>query len=232
MWLNEHRRGPGWKRFLSVRRQHRFLLVLLPKRCGRGAPGAERLPPEDASPGASSGPWSVAPGGTGARGLQGSRAPLQGPAYPLARRASAAAGAAPQEPPPRTVLLARAGGGGGGAGPLKSAARLPDPPAPAPLWSRLGCGKVASRLRLWLRALDPAPPTAPSVSGTVKIHFSWSVHAGLFLLPFLFLYFSSCHCDVMALVILDHTEVKPLIKILKKHKKLLRPMVSGVFPPP
>lgn len=151
MWLNEHRRGPGWKRFLSVRRQHRFLLVLLPERCGRGAPGAERLPPEDASPGASSGPWSVAPGGTGARGCQGSGAPLQGPAYPLTRRASAAAGAAPQEPPPRTVPLARAGGGGGGAGPLKSAARLPDPPAPAPLWSRLDCGKVASRLRLWLR---------------------------------------------------------------------------------
>lgn len=36
----------------------------------------------------------------------------------------------------------------------------------------------------------------------------------------------------MALVILDHTEVKPLIKIKKKNKKLLRPMVSGVSPLP
>lgn len=102
MWLNEHRRGPGWKRFLSVRRQHRFLLVLLPKRRSRGAPGAERLPPEDASPGASSGPWSVAPGGTGSPGTPGLWGSAPGSRLPasaarISCRGSRAPGAAPSD---------------------------------------------------------------------------------------------------------------------------------------
>lgn len=175
MWLNEHRRGPGWTRFLSAGRQRRFLLDHLPKRGGREVPRAERLLPGRCLS------WSLLGvlvcsagrhGGSGTRGLG-----LQGPASPVARRASAAAGAAPREPPPRTVLLARAGGGGGGGGPLKSTAGPPDPPAAAPRWSRLDCGKGASRRRRWLRPLDPGAPNSSVSVRSKEDPFSRSVHA-------------------------------------------------------
>lgn len=105
MWLNEHRRGPGWKRFLSARRLCRFLLVLLPKRCGRGAPGAERLPPERCLP------WGLLGalvrsarrhGGSGTPGLgdSGSRAPesrFPASAARISCRGSRAPGAAPSD---------------------------------------------------------------------------------------------------------------------------------------
>lgn len=159
MWLNEHRRGPGWKRFLSARRLCRFLLVLLPKQCGRGAAGAERLPPDRCLS------WGLlralvrSARRHGARGLRvsGTRAP--GSHLPASRariscRGSRAPGAAPSD------CTTSARGGGGGAGPLKSTARPPDPPAPVPLWSRLDCGKGASWLRFWQRALDPHTPNS------------------------------------------------------------------------
>lgn len=213
MWLNEHRRGPGWKRFLSARRLCRFLLVLLPKQCGRGAAGAERLPPDRCLS------WGLlralvrSARRHGARGLRvsGTRAP--GSRLPASRariscRGSRAPGAAPSD------CTTSARGGGGGAGPLKSTARPPDPPArchSGRAWTAgkglLGCDSGSGRWTL-------TPPTAPSVSGAGKIHFSWSVHAGFFLRPFLI--FSFYHCDLMALVILDHTEVKPLNNNKKK----------------
>lgn len=110
MWLNEHRRRRGWKRFLPTGRQRRFLLVLLPKRCGHDTPHAGRLSPGRCLS------WGLlrAPARS-ARRHGGSGTLVLGfgsPASPLARRASAAAVAGPQEPPPRTVPLARAGGGG------------------------------------------------------------------------------------------------------------------------
>lgn len=164
MWLNERRRGPGWSAS-SRQQQRRFLLVLLPERCGRGHPRAGDSRREDASPRASSGPRPAAPGGSGL-GVSGSR--LRAGGARISCRGSRAPGAAPLD---RTI---RARGRGRRRRRRWAFEVLGAPARSPPPRRRSGRARTAGR---GLPRCDSgglgtqAPPTAPSAAGAGQIHF-------------------------------------------------------------
>lgn len=126
----------------------------------------------------------------------------------------------PREPRPRSRPLgpyhSRARGGGRAGGPLMSAALPPGPPAAAQRWSRLDCGTGGFPAATRAVGGGPRRPYSLVNVRSRENAFFW-VRARWTFLPSLFLFiFSSCLCDLMAMVMLGHTEVKPLIFIYIK----------------
>lgn len=223
MWLNERRRGPGGSASSApAGGQRRFLLVLLPERRGRGARRAGDSRPEDASLDVSSGPRPAAPGSSGLGDSLGG----SGSQVPLPRRRGAHQ--LPREPRPGSRPLgpyysrARAGAAGRGteacsapAGPPRRGATLVAP----------GLREGGFQGRLRRRRRSAAAPRRRPRPGQGRSVFPRSMHAGLFPPPLFIFIFSSCHWHLVALVMMDRTEVKPLIKKTSES-------AVGVFPLP
>ena len=189
MWLNERRRGPGWSAS-SRQQQRRFLLVLLPERCGRGHPRAGDSRREDASPRASSGPRPAAPGGSGL-GVSGSR--LRAGGARISCRGSRAPGAAPLD---RTIRAR----GRGRRRRRRWAFEVLGAPARSP---RRGAALVAPGLREG--GYPAATPAGWAPRRPQQLRQRQEQGRSIFCVrarwpfPPSLLIFSSCYCDLMAL---------------------------------
>lgn len=215
--------GAGAALPLSRPAARRSFLVLLPERAA-AAPKPLLGPPRGGVRGARVGSSSSA-----ARrlGVCVPRGPAPGSRLPAGRPRLSCRGAAPREPPPSgRTTRARSEGRRRrrGLGSARLSCRAPPPPSRRSGRAR-AAGEGAWPLRLRRRRLAEDPG---AVNG-----FCWlpvfPSRRTLGVPPSLFI-FSSCYCDLMALVIRAHREVQPLIVIKTPPKPTFEAAVNGVFP--